>query len=348
MKVFVTGVAGFIGFHLAKRLLADGHEVVGIDNLNDYYDVNLKYARLNELGIVRTAIAYSRHVTSLSNEAFRFIRMDLTDAGNMERLFGGEHFEAVCNLAAQAGVRYSMENPSAYVDSNISGFLNLLEIVRRNPVKHLVFASSSSVYGQNAKVPFSEDDPVDHPISLYAASKKANELMAHTYSHLFQIPCTGLRFFTVYGPWGRPDMAPFIFANAILNGKPLQVFNCGNMKRDFTYIDDIIEGIVRVLILPPSNAPGGASYSSVSQAPYRICNIGRGEPIDLLEFIHIMELALGRSAILEMNPMQAGDVPVTWADTTYLASLVSYQPRWDIRDGVVKFANWFSEMYNRD
>jgi UDP-glucuronate 4-epimerase len=339
VKIFLTGVAGFIGFHLARRLLLSGHEVVGIDNLNDYYDVNLKYSRLEELGIFRGKIAYSRQIGSDTQPGFSFIRLDLTDAGNLERLFGQQEFEFVCNLAAQAGVRYSMDNPSAYIDSNISGFLNLLEVVRRNPVKHLVFASSSSVYGQNSKIPFKEDDAVDHPISLYAASKKSNELMAHTYSHLFGIPVTGLRYFTVYGPWGRPDMAPFLFADAILNGRPLQVFNYGNMKRDFTFVEDIIEGTARILFLPPERTSG--TKEAKSSVPYRICNIGRGVPIDLMEFIATLEDSLERKAILEMKPMQAGDVPVTWADTTLLNSLTGHSAVVKMEDGVRAFANWF-------
>jgi UDP-glucuronate 4-epimerase len=338
MKIFVTGAAGFIGFHLSKRLLLDGHEVVGIDNLNDYYDVNLKYARLEELGVARGQVAYSKPVQSALFDRFRFIRMDLTDAGNLERLFVTEKFEIVCHLAAQAGVRYSMENPAAYVNSNINGFLDLLETIRRNPVTHLIFASSSSVYGQNSKIPFSETDPVDHPISLYAASKKTNELMAHTYSHLFQIPCTGLRFFTVYGPWGRPDMAPFLFANAIVKGKPLQVFNHGIMKRDFTYIDDIVEGIVRVVPITPQKGVDQAA------APYRLCNIGRGEPVDLLEFIRTLEAALGKPALLEMKPMQAGDVPATWADTSMLKNLTGYEPKITIARGVAMFSSWYREF----
>lgn len=344
MKFLVTGAAGFIGFHLVRKLVREGHAVVGIDNLNDYYDVNLKYRRLEQLGVSRADIAYARPAPGQDPVAFRFVRMDLTDAGNLERLFVSEGFDVVCNLAAQAGVRYSMENPAAYVDSNITGFLNLLEAIRRNPVKHLVFASSSSVYGQNAKVPFSESDPVDHPISLYAASKKSNELMAHTYSHLFQIPSTGLRYFTVYGPWGRPDMAPFLFADAILHGRPLKVFNNGEMRRDFTFIDDIVEGTYRAAMKPPSS--GGASGSPASSwAPYRICNIGRGEPVDLMDFIHTLEEALGRKAILEMKPMQAGDVPVTWADTTLLSRETGYAPEVSMREGVTRFAEWFRGYY---
>lgn len=343
MKILLTGVAGFIGFHLAKRLLIEGHEVVGIDNINDYYDVDLKYARLKRLGISRDQIEYSRYVTSETMPKFRFMRLDLTDAGNIERLFRQDNFEQVCTLAAQAGVRYSMENPSAYVDTNITGFLNLLEAVRRNPVQHLVFASSSSVYGQNTKIPFNEDDLVDHPISLYAASKKSNELMAYTYSHLFQIPCTALRFFTVYGPWGRPDMAPFLFANAILKGMPLQVFNNGKMKRDFTYIDDIIESTYRIISLPPNGTR--ATVPTSCCAPYRICNIGRGEPVDLLEFIATLESFMGRKAVLQMKPMQPGDVPITWADTSRLQSLTGYTPCVSMAEGVKRFAQWFKEHY---
>jgi len=346
MKILITGSAGFIGYHLCKRLLDEGHEVVGIDNLNDYYDVNLKYGRLEDLGIQRAEISYSKTIPSGKFKNFKFLRLDLTDAAGIERLFVAEAFHKVCTLAAQAGVRYSMDNPSAYVDSNITGFLNLLEAIRNHPVEHLVFASSSSVYGQNAKVPFSEKDPVDHPISLYAASKKTNELMAHTYSHLFQIPVTGLRFFTVYGPWGRPDMAPFLFADAILAGRPLNVFNNGVMKRDFTFIDDIIEGTIRILGTPPT--PGqNAGNPSTSWAPYRICNIGRGQPIDLLEFIHLLEASLESKAILSMKPMQPGDVPVTWAETSMLEGITGYTPTVSLADGVQRFAKWFRKYYDR-
>lgn len=344
MRVLVTGTAGFIGYHLTKRLLNDGYDVLAIDNLNDYYDVNLKYARLENLGIDRGDVQYSTFVKSRMFENLTFVRLDLTDAGGLERLFHTMEISFVCNLAAQAGVRYSMDNPHAYVESNITGFLNLLEVVRAYPVKHFVFASSSSVYGQNMALPFSEVDPVDHPISLYAASKKTNELMAHTYSHLFGVPLTGLRFFTVYGPWGRPDMAPFLFADSIVNGKPLKVFNNGIMKRDFTYIDDIIESAVRIINRPPLKTI--ESLANKSPAPYRILNIGRGQPIDLMDFIRILEQRFGKTAILDFKPMQPGDVPITWADTTELMSLIDYAPKISLMEGVSIFVDWYKKYYD--
>lgn len=332
-KILITGTAGFIGFHLAKRMLEDGWEVVGYDNINDYYDVNLKYARLQETGIHQEEIEYGKLVRSHTHPNYRFVKANLEDRTLMEELFRKEQFDVVCNLAAQAGVRYSLENPHAYVESNLVGFMNILECCRHNNIKHLVYASSSSVYGNSEKVPFSEDDRVDYPVSLYAATKKANELMANTYSHLYQLPTTGLRFFTVYGPWGRPDMAPMLFAQAITEGKPIKVFNNGNMKRDFTYVDDIVEGVVRVI----TNIP-----SKEEEHPYyRIFNIGCSNPVPLMDFIHTMEEAIGKKAVLEMYPMQKGDVPQTYADTTKLEGEIGYKPRVKLDDGLKEFVEWF-------
>ncbi|MDQ6950584.1 MAG: NAD-dependent epimerase [Mariprofundales bacterium] len=332
-KVLVTGAAGFIGFHLAQRLLARGDAVVGIDNLNDYYEVSLKEARLAQL----TPDAH-----------FRFIKLDLADREAMAALFAREQFDQVVNLAAQAGVRYSLKNPHAYVDSNMVGFVNVLEGCRYNGVKHLVFASSSSVYGANESMPFSVHDNVDHPLSLYAASKKAGELMAHTYAHLYGLPTTGLRFFTVYGPWYRPDMALFLFTKAMLAGAPIDVFNHGQMQRDFTYIDDIVEGVVRVLdhtATPNREWDGAQPDSGSSRAPYRIYNIGNSKPVALMEFIEALEEALGIKAIKNMLPMQPGDVPATYADVTDLVRDVGYQPATPVREGIVNFVQWYKEYY---
>ncbi|MCF7914748.1 MAG: NAD-dependent epimerase [Spirochaetaceae bacterium] len=347
MKILVTGTAGFIGHHLALRLLRDGHEVVGIDNLNDYYDPRLKYGRLAAAGIDELKIGYGLLVasstpgqSSAAHAAYRFARVDLTDYESLQALFAGERFDAVCNLAAQAGVRYSLENPHAYADSNLTGFLNILELCRRFEVGHLVYASSSSVYGMNTRMPFSTKDPVDYPVSLYAASKKANELMAHSYSHLYSLPTTGLRFFTVYGPWGRPDMAYFLFTDAIMAGRPIKVFNNGEMKRDFTYIDDIVEGVARVLY-----GGGPTAGNQVTQAPYRIYNIGNGAPVDLMQFIEAIEKALGKTAEKEYLPMQPGDVPVTWADTTDLERDFGYKPSTPVEEGVARFVEWYREYY---
>jgi len=333
MKILITGAAGFIGHTLALRMLERGDEVVGIDNLNDYYDVRLKENRLTRL------TPYPR---------FRFIRLDIADREGTRALFAAENFDAVMNLAAQAGVRYSIENPQAYVEANLVGFTNILEGCRHGKVRHLVYASSSSVYGANTKLPFAESDPVDHPISLYAASKKANELMAHSYAHLFKLPCTGLRFFTVYGPWGRPDMALFKFTKAILAGEPIQVFNRGNMVRDFTYVDDIIEGVVRVIDRPA--APDAAWQSdapdpATSHAPYRVYNIGNSHPVTLMRYIHALEECLGRKARMEMLPMQPGDVPATQADVSRLAREVGFQPATPVEDGIAKFVAWYRDYY---
>lgn len=329
MKILITGIAGFIGHGVAKRLAGRGHELVGIDNLNAYYDVGLKQARLKDL-------------TRSSN--VRFIQMDLADRQGTELLFSDEHFDRVIHLAAQAGVRYSLENPHVYADSNLIGHLNILEGCRHHGVEHLVYASSSSVYGMNSKVPFATDDAVDHPVSLYAATKKANELMSHTYSHLYDIPTTGLRFFTVYGPWGRPDMAPFKFTKALLEGDSIPVFNHGNMQRDFTYIDDIVEGVVRVLDVIPR--PGSHTDSpDTSTAPYALYNIGNGRPVALMDFIKAVEKATGREAKCDFKPMQPGDVPRTWADTEALFNVTGYRPSVGIEEGVKKFVDWYRSFY---
>ncbi len=335
MKILVTGAAGFIGFHLSERLLAEGHTVVGIDNINDYYDINLKYARLKELGIDRenAEVFYQETISSI-NENFKFIRLNLEDKEELLQLFTTEKFEVVCNLAAQAGVRYSIENPDAYIQSNIVGFLNILECCRHHQIKHLVYASSSSVYGANKKVPFSEEDSVDNPVSLYAATKKSNELMAHTYSHLYKIPTTGLRFFTVYGPWGRPDMAPILFADAISNDRPIKVFNKGDMERDFTYIDDIVEGVKRVI-----------EKSVENRELYKVYNIGNNDSVKLLDFITQMETSLGKEATKEMLPMQMGDVKRTWANVDGLINDYEYKPNTSLSLGIQEFINWFKKFY---
>ncbi|MBY0340719.1 MAG: NAD-dependent epimerase [Rhodocyclaceae bacterium] len=333
MKVLVTGAAGFIGMHVCERLLARGDEVVGIDNFNDYYEVELKEARAMRLAVL---------------PGFRGLRLDIADRDAMAELFATEKFDTVVHLAAQAGVRYSLKNPHAYADSNLLGFVNVLEGCRHNAVKHLVYASSSSVYGGNTKMPFSEHDNVDHPVSLYAATKKANELMAHTYSHLYGMPTTGLRFFTVYGPWGRPDMAPFLFIRAILAGKPINVFNHGKMQRDFTYIDDIVEGVVRVLDKPPAANPGfdkAEPDPAGSWAPYRVCNIGNSQPVELMEFIGAFETALGVTAQKNFLPMQDGDVPATYADVRALTALTGFAPTISVPEGIARFVDWYRTYY---
>jgi UDP-glucuronate 4-epimerase len=349
MKILVTGTAGFIGFHLANKLLKAGHEVIGLDIINDYYDVNMKYARLSQNGITKEKIEYNQLIVSGLYSNYRFIMLKLEDRDNLSALFSREKFDRVSNLAAQAGVRYSLSNPYAYIDSNIIGFINILEACRHNNIQHLVYASSSSVYGLNEKIPFSEKDNVDHPLSLYAATKKSNELMAHTYSHLFGLPTTGLRFFTVYGPWGRPDMALFIFTKAILEGKPIQVFNNGEMERDFTYIDDIVEGIFRILTGEPprgnANWSGKTPNPSCSPAPYKIYNIGNSSPVKLMDFIRAIEQAVGKKAIIEYMPMQAGDVKKTWADMDELEKDVSYKPHFSLENGIRSFINWYSQYY---
>ncbi|MDR1652564.1 MAG: NAD-dependent epimerase [Prevotellaceae bacterium] len=351
MKILVTGTAGFIGFHLAKRLVLDGYDLVGLDSINDYYAVSLKFERLAESGIAQNEIEYGKLLQSKIHNKYRFVKLNLEDRENLEKLFEAEKFDFVVNLAAQAGVRYSIENPHAYVQSNLAGFVNVLECCRHNGVKHLVYASSSSVYGNAAKIPFSETDRVDFPVSLYAATKKANELMAHTYSHLYKLPTTGLRFFTVYGEWGRPDMSPILFADAITNSEPIKVFNHGDMSRDFTYIDDIVEGIVRLLTNSchcelDRQAPEQTGDSDLRQndgcSPYyRLFNIGNSQPVQLMDFIRTMEDALGKKAILKMYPMQAGDVKTTYADTTELEKVTHYKPSTSLKVGLEKFAKWY-------
>ena len=346
MKILITGTAGFIGFHLANRLLERGDEVVGLDNINDYYDVNLKYGRLKEAGIEKYVIEYNKLVQSKKYPNYKFIKLNLEDKENLFKLFEKEKFDKVCNLAAQAGVRYSLTNPDAYIQSNIVGHMNILEAVRCHDVKALSYASSSSVYGLNKKQPFSTDDNVDHPISLYAATKKADELMSHTYSYLYNIPTTGLRFFTVYGPWGRPDMALFKFVKNILEDKPIDVYNYGNMQRDFTYIDDIVEGIVRVIDNPPKPNPNWDGRVSESVAPYKVYNIGNGSPVKLMDFIEAIEETLGKKAKKNLLPMQPGDVPSTWADTTDLERDLGYKPYTPIKEGIKKFVEWYRRFYN--
>ena len=326
MKVLVTGAAGFIGMTTALRLLARGDEVVGLDNLNDYYEVALKERRLARLQ---------------AHAAFQFVRMDIADREAMNQLFQQQQFDRVIHLAAQAGVRYSLQNPHAYVDANLVGFINVLEGCRHSKVQHLVYASSSSVYGGNTKMPFAESDPVDHPVSLYAATKKANELMAHSYSHLYALPTTGLRFFTVYGPWGRPDMALFLFTKAILEGQPIDVFNHGRMRRDFTYVDDIVEGVVRVL----DRTPQAGDVTGAGSAPYRVFNIGNNQPVQLLDFVACLEDALGKKADKRLLPLQDGDVPETYADTDALAQWVGFVPETPIQQGIGRFVAWYRDYY---
>jgi UDP-glucuronate 4-epimerase len=345
MKILVTGTAGFIGFHLAKALLERGDEVVGIDTINDYYDVELKYSRLAKTGIAREDVVFNVLVNSSIYHGYQFMQLDLCDRPLLEQLFLLNKFDKVINLAAQAGVRYSLDNPQAYIDANITGFLNILECCRFHNIKHLVYASSSSVYGNNSKMPLSTADSVDHPISLYAATKKSNELMAHTYSHLFGIPTTGLRFFTVYGPYGRPDMALFLFTKAIIDGKPIQVFNNGEMQRDFTYVDDIVGGVVRVLDHPPLNSTNVSDPSVSKTAPYKIYNIGNSSPVRLMDFIGAIETKLGLQAQKVLLPMQPGDVPMTWADTSDLQSDLDYCPNTPVDEGVSNFIDWYREYY---
>ncbi len=333
MKILITGAAGFIGSTAALRLLARGDEVVGLDNLNDYYSVQLKEDRLARL---------------TPHERFRFARLDVADRAGMERLFAEERFDRVIHLAAQAGVRYSLVNPQAYVDSNVVGFMNVLEGCRHSKVQHLVYASSSSVYGGNTRMPFSEHDSVDHPVSMYAATKKANELMAHTYSHLFGLPTTGLRFFTVYGPWGRPDMALFLFTKAILEGRPIDVFNHGKMQRDFTFVDDIVEGVVRVLdrvATPNADYRAESPDPASSNVPFRIFNIGNHHPVPLLDYIGCVEQALGMKAEMNLLPLQDGDVPATYADVDALRDWVGFTPATDIRTGIGRFVEWYRAYY---
>jgi UDP-glucuronate 4-epimerase len=350
MKILVTGIAGFIGFHLAKQLAIHGDEVIGLDNINNYYDVELKHGRLNELGIsIREESGDKRKNRKIYSSLYPnlcFIFADLVDSENLRSIFLSNHFDYVIHLAAQAGVRYSLINPDLYVSSNIQGFLNILEMIKLYPVRHFIYASSSSVYGLNTIQPYSEQGAADHQTSLYAVSKRCNELMAHSYSHLYGIPSTGLRFFTVYGPWGRPDMAPFLFTKAILEGKPIDVFNYGNMQRDFTYIDDIVEGIMRVIEhIPSGNPEWDGIQSSTGPAPARIYNIGNGKPVHLLHFIDILESELGIRAQKNMLPLQPGDVFVTWADCSALEHDIGYHTHTGIEDGVRYFVKWYCSFY---
>ena len=368
-KILITGTAGFIGFHLAKQLLNNGCEVVGLDNINDYYDVDLKYARLKETGIEKEKIAEGNIVQSTKYKGYRFVKLELVEKDKIMELFKQEKFDKVVHLAAQAGVRYSIENPWIYIESNIIGFLNILEACRHNNIKHLVYASSSSVYGLNKKMPLSTSDNVDHPISLYAATKKSDELMAHTYSYLYNIPITGLRFFTVYGPWGRPDMALFLFTKAIMENKPIDVYNYGDMVRDFTYIDDIIEGVVRVTNKPPTqNSPsppsnhwslparpehseGGVTNqlnpATSPTAPYHLYNIGNSNPVKLMDFIEAIEKALGKKAKKNLMPMQPGDVPKTFSDVKGLEEDMGYRPCTPVEEGIFEFIGWYSRFYGK-
>lgn len=356
MKILVTGAAGFIGSHLAIKLLENGNEVVGLDNINDYYDQKVKYGRLLRGGIISNledgeSIEYNMVLVSRINVNYKFIKLNLEDKDNMMKLFEAEKFDGVCNLAAQAGVRYSLTNPDAYINSNIIGFMNILESCRHNDVKNLCYASSSSVYGLNEELPFSTNHDVSHPISLYAASKKSNELMAHTYSHLFDISTTGLRFFTVYGPWGRPDMALYLFTKAALEGKTIDVFNNGEMLRDFTYVDDIVEGIIRVIDNPAKKDEswnGKIGEVSSSSAPYKIYNIGNNNPIKLMDFISAIENKLGCTIKKNFLPIQAGDVPATFADVQDLIDDLDYKPETPIQEGIDKFIDWYLDFFNID
>lgn len=349
MKILVTGAAGFIGFHLIKGFLEENHVVTGIDSINDYYDVNLKYGRLEAIGIGKTKIKYNEAVKSIINEDYTFYQLTLEDNENLVRLFEKENFDIVINLAAQAGVRHSLKNPHSYIQSNIVGFLNVLECCHTFAIKHLIYASSSSVYGLNNNDVLSTEQAVDHPVSIYAASKRSNELMAHVYSHLYNIPTTGLRFFTVYGPWGRPDMALFLFTKKILEGQPISVFNNGNMLRDFTYIDDIIEGIKRIASVIPAQSinalPGGELKPNTSSAPFNIYNIGNNSPVKLLDFIEILENELGKTAVKEFLPMQEGEIYSTHADVTPLMRDFQYKPSTTISFGVKEFVKWYRDFY---
>lgn len=344
-KILITGSAGFIGFHLSKKLTSNGYEVIGLDNLNTYYDVQLKFDRLEECGI--TDVIENEIVESKCEKKYRFLKADIENKQVIKELFETENFDIVVNLAAQAGVRYSLENPQAYLDSNITGFLNILEGCRFNNVEHLIYASSSSVYGSNKILPFKTTDSVDHPVSLYATSKKTNELMAHTYSHLFGIPVTGLRFFTVYGPWGRPDMALFLFTKAMLEGRHIDVYNYGKMARDFTYVDDIVDGIHSLLKYPPRKnvREFEKSPNNSTDSPYQLFNIGYGSPVKLMDFINEIEKNLGIKAKKNMMPLQLGDVPITWADVDSLYKLTGFKPKTPVDIGVKKFINWYLDYY---
>ena len=349
MNILVTGAAGFIGSAVCKKLLERGDIVVGLDNINNYYDPELKYGRLSELGIAKEEVAWYKFTNSSVYPEFKFIRMNLEDKQAMQMLFANGKFDTVINLGAQAGVRYSISNPDAYIESNIDGFINILEGCRHNAIKHLLYASSSSVYGLNGKVPFSEHDGIAHPVSLYAATKKSNELMAHAYSKLYNLPTTGLRFFTVYGPWGRPDMSPFLFIDAILHNRPIKVFNNGDMYRDFTYIDDIVEGIVRILsVVPEGNTEWDETNPdpATSTAPYRVFNIGNQHPTKLMDYIACIEKSIGRDAEKEFLPMQPGDVYRTYADSSALAEATGFRPDTPLQTGIDRTVNWFKNYYN--
>lgn len=334
MKILVTGAAGFIGSATIKALMEKGYEIIGIDNLNDYYDPELKLARLASTGIDRATLTAEGVAESDTYSGYRFMRLDLADREGIDKLFDREEIDGVINLGGQAGVRYSLVNPYAYIESNVVGFLNILENCRRHPVNHLVYASSSSVYGMRSDMPYRESDKTDTPVSLYAATKKSNELMAYAYSHLYGIPATGLRFFTVYGPWGRPDMAPYLFLHAVMEGKPIRVFNHGDMQRDFTYIDDIVEGVVRVL----EHAPDG-------EDPHRVYNIGHSEPVELMDFIRTIEQVSGKKAIMQMEDMQAGDVVCTYADTTHLEEDFDFHPQIGVEEGIRRYYEWYKSYY---
>jgi UDP-glucuronate 4-epimerase len=350
MKILVTGTAGFIGFHLALKLLQRGDEVIGLDNINDYYDVNLKYARLEELGIKKEEVLDNKLVSSKTYPKHKFVKMDLSDTNSIYKLFEEEKFDTVCNLAAQAGVRYSLENPHAYIDSNVKGFMNILEACRHNDIKNLSYASSSSVYGLNKSQPFKTSDHTDHPVSLYAATKKSNEMMAHTYSHLYNISTTGLRFFTVYGPWGRPDMAPMLFADAILNDRAIKVFNHGNMSRDFTYVGDIVDGIIKVIDNPATKTESFDAQNpnpGISSAPYKVYNIGNNAPVQLLDFIETLEKSIGIDAKKNFMDMQLGDVVSTYADTNDLIKDFDYKPDTNLADGIGEFVKWYRGFYKQ-
>ena len=349
MNILVTGTAGFIGFHTAARLVKEGHFVLGIDSVNEYYDPNLKFSRLAHAGINTDEIEFSKIVAASNNTGYSFCRLNLEDEAGLKKIFEAVRFDMVVHLAAQAGVRYSLENPRAYIDSNVYAFVNVIECCRHFGVKHLVYASSSSVYGLNDVLPFSTAHNTNHPISLYAATKKSNELMAHTYSHLFDLPVTGLRFFTAYGPWGRPDMALFIFTKNIIEDKPIQLYNNGNMVRDFTYVEDIVEGITRVLIHPPApNAEWKMSTgdTSSSSAAYKVYNIGNNSPLPLLDYVAAIEKAIGKKAIIELMPMQPGDVPAACSDVTDLMRDTGYKPDTTVEEGVRRFVEWYKEYYH--
>ncbi len=348
MKLLITGTAGFIGFHVANKMVAEGHTVVGIDSINNYYDVTLKSNRLTAAGFENSAIAYNSKVMSNKYSNYAFVQLQIEDAASLQMLFTIEKFDAVIHLAAQAGVRYSLTHPTAYVNSNIVGFANLLECCRHHQIQHLVYASSSSVYGLNEEAPFATNHSTNHPASLYAATKKSNELMAHVYSHLFNLPTTGLRFFTVYGPWGRPDMAPFLFTDAILNDKPIKVFNNGNMMRDFTYVDDVVEAIHRVLLVtakPNANWNPQQPDASSSSAPYKLYNIGNHQPVALGDFISCIENATGKKAVKELLPIQPGDVQATFADVSGLEQDFNFKPFTPLEKGIEQFVNWYKNYY---